>query len=145
MYAASFLYFHRGINDEKFRQYELIPGQRFEVSFVETQAEAETQDNNSVGPQIISLIWEQARNEMPFDKWCILPVELDGRLCGIKRRKDGEWDLNMVRFENGWEGCFFYNGLKKLDTDLAENRWKDMIKYDQENASRKSASCVSRH
>ena len=38
-----------------------------------------------------------------------------------------------------------YNGLKKLDTDLAKNRWKDMIKYDQENASRKSASCVSRH
>jgi hypothetical protein len=28
---------------------------------------------------------------------------------------------------------------------LAENRWKDMIKYDQEIASRKSASCIGRH
>ncbi|MFA6376362.1 MAG: hypothetical protein WCX69_03105 [Candidatus Paceibacterota bacterium] len=108
MYGASFLYFHRRINDENFGQYKLIPGQRYEVSFVEAEeAETEAQDNNSVGPQIISLIWEQARNEMPFDKWCILLVGLDGRLCGIKRRSDGEWDMNLVKFENGWENCCF--------------------------------------
>jgi len=61
----------------------------------------------------------------------------NGKKCDAIRIKIEEWKNNKLIND--------YNGLKKLDTDLAKNRWKDMIKYDQENASRKSASCVSRH
>jgi len=53
--------------------------------------------------------------------------------------------FQITKNQDRFEATAKYNGLKKLDTDLAKNRWKDMIKYDQENASRKSASCVSRH
>lgn len=56
-------------------------------------------------------------------------------------QKDRWYRMGGVYFEPRG----MYNGLKKLDTDLAENRWKDMIKYDQKNATRKSASCVSGH
>ena len=112
------LYFHREITDENFvHMYELIPGQRLEVRVAHTEDQDTDECLAFVGsqnaalqtPKLFPLILEQARNEIPINKWCILfAAKIDGRVCGIKRRSDGEWDINMVRFENGWEGCCFF-------------------------------------
>ncbi len=117
-----FYYYNEAITDANFAKAttKLAPGRKFTVKVFGINGRVTSNDcllhlkrvsATLVGAQGISIVYEQAKNELPKGKWSVSFDEKDAlpflggcrRVPYVYRYSDGDFRLNLGHFEDDWD------------------------------------------